>query len=127
MNIIFNNQSHPDVIEQLGQRYLLLSLDKIRTESDGNCHQAWCVISNDEINLAEVGHIHHLKKLHEEMMNQYRLRNWKFCEDAIEQLLGKFNGKLDSFYHEILSRVGDLKENDPGPGWDSILNKYSTA
>jgi hypothetical protein len=122
MNIIFSE--HP-YIEQLNQRYLLLSLDRIRTTPNGSYHQAWCVISNDEININEIGHIDHLKKLHEEMMNQYRLKNWKFCQDAIEQLLGKFNGKIDSFYNEILSRVENFKKNDPGPNWDSVLDKSS--
>jgi hypothetical protein len=58
------------------------------------------------------------------MMRNYKLKNWKYCEDAIEHLLGRWKGDLDSFYNEIANRLKTLKEQEPGTEWDGTIIKY---
>jgi hypothetical protein len=60
-------------------------------------------------------------ELHKNLMKNYRLQNWKFCEDALEHLTGKWNGELDTFYNEVNRRIQLYKVNDPGPEWDGVI------
>jgi hypothetical protein len=43
--------------------------------------------------------------LHENLIEELKKENYKFCLDAIDHLLGKFGGELDSFYTIIQERA----------------------
>ena len=64
---------------------------------------AYCVVN--EITLSELPTLEASKQLHSNFIREYNNKNYKFCQDAVEHLLGKFNGEVDSFYLEILSRI----------------------
>ena len=53
----------------------------------------------------------------------YRKKDWNFCEQAIENLVGCFGGELDTFYAELQSRINHFKENDPGEDWNSKIKR----
>ena len=61
--------------------------------------------------------------LHENLLAEYHGRNWRYCEDAIEHLMGRWNGVLDSFYNEISGRISQYKVQDPGKDWDGIIDR----
>jgi hypothetical protein len=61
------------------------------------------------------------KKIHADLVHYYRQRQWEYCENAIEGLMGKWNGELDTFYSDLLSRVIKFKQNEPPADWDGIL------
>ena len=77
----------------------------------------------EDLTLQDLPVLAQFRDLHNNMMKNYRLRNWKYCEDAIEHLMGKWRGDLDSFYAEIAGRIARFKEQDPGPEWDGVYDK----
>ena len=61
------------------------------------------------------------KELHSNLMKEYQKRNWKYCEDAMEHLQGKWNGELDSFYTVLLDRIQDLKTQSLSDAWTGVV------
>ena len=114
MNIILENQNS----EEIKQKYILLELDKVKYSSDGESISSYCVIDKEHITLQEIPLMEYNINLHNNLINNYRLKNWKFCEDAFEHLVGKFQGECDSFYNILSERIKNFKETDPGKDWD---------
>lgn len=115
MNIIFKTNA-PNIDE----KYIVLDLDTFSLP-DGSLHTACCVIEN--IPVAELPMIQQLKELHGNLIDNYGKRNWNYCEQAIEQLIGKWSGEVDSFYHELLTRIKQFKTQDLGKTWTPVIAK----
>jgi len=99
MQIIFNRQ----VAEELRSRYTVLELETFDVE--GQQLETFCVVPADRMNLAHLPNLESDVKLHENLIEQLKSNNYQFCLDAIEHLLGKFGGELDSFYVIIKERA----------------------
>jgi hypothetical protein len=54
-------------------------------------------------------------------MAQYRNQNWKYCEDAIGTLTGRWQGELDTFYGELHDRIQELKNQSLDAGWAGLV------
>jgi hypothetical protein len=115
MNIIFGES-----INTIPDSYTVLELDTFRLE-DGSTSVAYCVV--EKIPLAEFAKIEAYRKVHADLLTNYRAREWTYCEHAIEGLMGKWNGELDSFYSNLLLRVMDYQQNPPGQDWNGFLVK----
>ena len=115
MNIIFKTNA-----TNIDEKYIVLDLDTFSLP-DGSVHTACCVIEN--IPIAELPIIDRLKELHVNLLNNYGQRNWNYCEQAIEQLMGKWGGELDSFYVELLKRINLLKTQILDKSWTGIIEK----
>ena len=98
MNIILGKQA----AEKLQDSYTILELETF-TRQDGSAITAYCVI--ESVPISELPILLSNIKLHENFIREYNNKNYKYCEDAVEHLLGKFNGELDSFYLEIIGRI----------------------
>lgn len=122
MKIIFGNREDMD---QLGDSYTVLELDSLRFPGSPVPQTAWCIIGTEDVTLQDLPVMAQFRDLHNNMMRNYRQKNWKFCEDAIEHLMGKWRGELDTFYVEIASRIGKFKQQDPGPDWDGVYEKQA--
>ena len=96
MNIIFG-----DAVKSVPENYTVLELDTIRVESTGQLLTAYCLV--DAVPLAEFPRLEQNIQAHSELLNQYRLKNWEFCVNSIELLLGCWNGDLDEFYNSLLN------------------------
>lgn len=117
MNIIFGKEA----LSEVGDRYTVLELDTIKLPSQAEPMTAYCLVEN--IPIMEIAQIDMNRDLHRNLIKNYGLRNWKFCEDAIEHLVGKWGGELDSFYLELSKRIGDLKQQNLEESWSPILDK----
>jgi hypothetical protein len=117
MHIILDNHQ----VDEYKKKYTVLELDTFRVMPDENLVTAWCVV--DTIPLMEINVLDNHTRLHSELLRNYRIKNWSFCEQAIEKLLGKWNGELDSFYAEIFTRVTKLKDEELNEDWDGIIDK----
>ena len=115
MHIIFKNQA-----AEIEKKYTVLDLDTFRL-SDGNLHTACCVIEN--LPIAEMNQVNNLRELHQTLIVEYGQRNWDYCEQAIEQLAGKWGGELDTFYAELSKRIQHLKTLDLAADWSPIISK----
>ena len=115
MNIIF--KKHAPLLEE---KYTILDLDTFSLP-DGSQHTACCVIEN--IPIAELAETENLRKIHAELITNYGLKYWADCEHAIEQLMGKWGGEVDSFYTELKTRIDSLKNTILKDDWSPIILK----
>lgn len=120
MNIIFASREDAD---ELQSKYVVLELDTMKFPGAPDPRIAWCIVELSELNLSEIPVLDQYRDLHNNLMKNYRLKNWKYCEDALEHLKGRWRGVLDTFYDEIDNRVKKFKENDPGEKWTGVYDK----
>ena len=117
MNIIFGLKS----VETFEERYTVLELDTFLLQPTNEVVTAYCLV--ETIPIQEMPAVVSLKELHSNLMAEYRKRNWRYCEDAIAHLTGKWRGELDSFYGELLQRITKLKETDLPENWTGYLDR----
>lgn len=117
MNIILDEAQ----VDKIRDKHTVLELDTFRIAKDQPTITAWCVLEN--IPIMEMAYLPNYTKLHNELMDNYKKKNWNFCEQAIEHLNGKWNGELDSFYGNLYVRILQYKQQDPGDSWDGIIDK----
>jgi hypothetical protein len=97
MNIILGSEP----AEKLQENYTVLELESFN--KDGKEITAYCIV--DQVPIMELPLLEHHKKLHLEFLTEYKKGNYTFCVEAASHLRGKFNGDLDSFYDELLTRL----------------------
>ena len=115
MNIIFKTN-----IEAVDQKYTVLDLDTFSLP-DGSQHTACCVI--EHIPIDELPATESLKELHANLIANYGQRNLNYCEQAIEQLQGRWGGDMDSFYTELKMRIDRLKTMNLNDAWSPVIPK----
>ena len=114
MHIIFGS-----TIEEIPNSFTVLELDTFRMVKENRTDTAYCVV--EKIPLTEFTTLDAYKKIHADLVQYYKQRQWEYCENAIEGLMGKWNGELDTFYADLLRRVIGYKENEPPADWDGTL------
>lgn len=97
MNIIIGEVA----AEHLRENYTILELETF-TVGDKKI-KTYCVVTL--VSITELPSLEQYKLLHQSFIDEYNCGNYKFCEDASEHLLGKFNGELDTFYNTILDKI----------------------
>ena len=115
MNIIFKENS-----TEIREKYTVLDLDTFLMP-DGSTHTACCVV--ESIPILEISQTDSLKELHATLIENYAKKNWDYCEQAIEQLMGKWGGELDSYYADLLSRIQRLKPLNLDDSWTPVITK----
>lgn len=103
----------------LSDKYTVLSLDTFSIANHPEPVKSFCVIEN--IPITEMSEIESFRDLHENLMKNYALRNWNYCEQAIEHLKGRWNRELDSFYDDLFQRVQRFKTQEPEADWTPVL------
>lgn len=119
MNIIFGGSD----LDELRSKYTVLELDTFRLPPDNQSVTAYAVIETIPIN--EIHRTTEFTDLHHNLMQEYKNRNWKYCEDAIEYLITAWSGELRTFYEVLSARISMLKDQDLGPEWDGTIIKSS--
>lgn len=117
MHIIFGK----DEALQLKNKYTVLELDLIQFGQDGPVAPAHCVIEN--ISILDLPRVQSMQTLHENLISNYRDRDWKYCLDALEHLQGFWGGELDSFYQSLRARIQPFLDNPPPENWSPIIQK----
>jgi hypothetical protein len=117
MNIILGREN----IEQAREKYTVLELDTLLINGAADPVTAYCLI--EQVPIDQIAGMDQFRDLHNNLMANYRKRNWKYCEDAIEHLRGQWGGELDSFYIEMSQRVADLKESVLPNDWNGVIDK----
>ena len=109
-------------VKKLSEKYTLLELDSVKYDPNKPPSSACCVL--EDIPVDEIPKIDEFTNLHQKLIENYRKRNWNFCDQAIEHLHGRWGSQLNSFYDEISQRIAKYKEEDPGEDWDYTIHKY---
>ena len=118
MHIFFGREN----AAQVKDKHIILELDRIQLSPHGPVLDSFCVL--ESVPLEELVTLSQWTDLHANLMKNYWLANFGYCEQALEHLKGKFNGELDSFYDEITKRLEFLKVNPPEIWNDGILQRY---
>jgi hypothetical protein len=113
MNIIFGD----NVAELAREKYTVLELDTFLV--DGQTATAYVIV--EKIPLLEMTTLPHYHDLHTNLMQEYQKRNWKYCEDAIGHLQGRWGTELDSFYSELHQRIQNLKTQSLDDSWTGAI------
>jgi hypothetical protein len=117
MNIILGREN----VEQAQEKYTVLELDTLLIDGAADPVTAYCLI--EQVPIDQIAGIDQYRDLHNNLMKNYRLRNWKYCEDAIEHLMGQWGGELDSFYTEMSKRILNLQDQVLDNNWDGSVVK----
>ena len=117
MHIIFGDAS----AKELAEKHPVVELDTFRFGADGPVHTAFCVIENTPIQ--DLPNIDAMRSLHSNLMINYRKRDWNFCTQAIDQLMGYWGKELDSFYLDLIERIRGFETTPPSDDWDGIVLK----
>ena len=107
MQLIFGKQN----AEQLQDKYTVLELETV--EKEGHSIDVYCLIPGDKIGLAELPQLDQWKQLHADFLVGYHDHQYTYCRQAIEHLMGKFGGEVDTFYEEILKRIDAAEAVNP--------------
>ena len=113
MNIIFKEN-----LTNIEEKYVILDLDTF-SFPNGKIHTACCLVEN--IPITELSETDRLKELHTNLISNFGKKDWNYCEQAIDHLVGKWGGELDSFYTELKSRIDLLKTMDLDDSWSPII------
>lgn len=116
MNIIFGS-----AVKEIPDSYTILELDTFRLPNSSEPVPFYCLV--EKIPLGDFATIEHWKKIHNDVLRLYKQRQWNYCEQALQGLMGKWNGEVDTFYQSLLDRVKEYQENPPPDDWDGILDK----
>lgn len=117
MNIILGQEN----AEKIQDQYVVLELDTMRLANLDQPVTAYCLI--EKLSLEEMMQIEQFRGLHKNLMKNYFLRNWQYCENALNHLRGKWNGELDSFYDTLSDRVSTFKNQTLDNNWDGFVDR----
>lgn len=112
MNIIFGREH----AASLSNNYTVLELDTICVGESSTEITAFCVI--ETIPILKMPRIDEMKSLHDNLLIEYRARNWNYCIQALEHLKGFWGEDVDTFYNSIEGRINEQIENDDVEAWD---------
>jgi hypothetical protein len=103
-------------IADLNAKYTLLELDTFCDPDTQRSATAWCVVENPTVD--DLMNLETYKNWHSDMMQAYRAQDWSRCLEGCENLTGKWNSELDSFYQILQQRVETLMQQPPALDWD---------
>ena len=121
MNIIFDDAVD---IATLPNSYTLLELDTFRFPN-GATRTAYALL--DGLALSDLATLESWKNIHNDIIRYYRQGHWNYCEQALEGIMGKWNGQLDTFYVDLLARVHNMKDTVVGSDWTGWIREPSPA
>ena len=117
MNILFASE----MAEQAQERYTVLELDTFNLVPTDQVITAYCLV--ETVPITEMPAVASLSDLHSNLIVEYGKQNWRYCEDAIAHLTGKWGRELDSFYGELYQRIQTFKQEDLPESWTGRLDK----
>jgi hypothetical protein len=103
MNILFDSA----VTDEIRDKYILLPLDTFYFTSADRTETAYCLIEN--VPILNMMSVEKDIELHNLLIERYKQQDWDSCQTTIDQLLGRWEGELDTFYNEILDRLNSGK------------------
>ena len=117
MHIIFGEE----IGQAAAEKHIVLELDTFEIKGRESPITAYALV--EHVPLQDMPALNHFHNLHTNLMVEYRKRNWKYCEDAMEHLQGKWNGDLDTFYTELNTRIQQLKTESLPNHWSGTVLK----
>lgn len=101
MQLIFGKEN----AEKLREKYIVLDLENIKVQDQ--ILEVYCLVSGEKINFLDLPQLDQWIKLHNDFLQGFNTKQYSYCKEALEHLIGKFGGEVDSFYEEILRRINE--------------------
>jgi DNA-binding transcriptional regulator YbjK len=117
MHIVLGTEN----IQKIQDNYTVLELDTVRFSLDADPVTAYCIV--EKMSVEEMFTVDRYRELHQNLMRNYRLANWKFCKDALEHLQGRWSGELDSFYQSLAQRIEQYQTKQVDQAWDGVVDR----
>jgi hypothetical protein len=117
MNVIFGK----DNLDQIDDRYTALELETIHYKDGTAPVTNYAIVGPDDLTLVNLLAFKNRIPVHEALMKNYKDRNFAFCLQAIDKLIGNIDPFMDTFYAVLRQRIKDQIE-DPTPGWTHIVD-----
>jgi hypothetical protein len=108
-----------EAAETLSDRYVVIELDAVRIKGTDEVTPIYTVLETEKIFL-KLEQIENAIKMHNEMREFYKARNWDAAETAITWLKTQFNQELNSYYDIILDRINEYKNQELPDDWQGI-------
>ena len=104
MQIIFGREN----AEKLREKYTVLDLETVDV-GDGRSMEVFCLIPAEKIGIVDMPNVEKWSNLHKSFLEEYHKKNYEFCQNAKDELYGKFGGEIDTFYDEIFKRIDSVE------------------
>jgi len=119
MHIIIGKENVDNL--NLTEKFTVLELDTFKIPNADKTVTAYCVVENIPIN--DLPKVESMRELHANLLENYRKKDWNYCNQALDFLVGFWGHELDTYYQSIRDRVAQYAENDPGESWDWTIEK----
>lgn len=123
MHIIIGKENVDNL--NLTEKFTVLELDTFKLAHDGTTVTAYCVVENIPIN--DLPKVESMRELHANLLENYRKKDWNYCNQALDFLIGFWGHELDTYYQSMRDRITKYTEVDPGENWDWTITKQSPA
>lgn len=117
MNIILGEQN----AKQFRDKHILLELDTLYFRELNRELKTFCLVEN--VPILNMNAVEKMRELHANLIENYRKRDWNYCEQALEHLKGFWGHEVDSFYQDLAERIEQLKEQTLDDSWDSRVQR----
>jgi hypothetical protein len=108
-----------EAADTLADRYVVIELDAVRIKGADEVTPIYTVLETEKIFL-KLEQIETAIKIHNEMREFYKAKNWDAAETAITWLKTQFNQELNSYYDIILDRINEYKNQELPDDWQGI-------
>ena len=92
----------PAAAEQLKQNQTVLELETFVINEQPLT--AYCVIPAEKV-FPVITQLDAIVELHKSFIAAFNEKNYQLCQDLAPNLMGNFDGELDSFYQAILDKI----------------------
>jgi hypothetical protein len=82
---------------------------------------AYCLV--EHVPIQNLPKVESMCNLHENLLVNYRKRDWNYCTQALEHLVGFWGDEMDTYYTTLNQRIAKYIEQDPGESFDDIIEK----
>lgn len=105
----------------LSRLWAILELDCIAVKGKAEGVNIFTVIGK----IMDINGFDRDKETHDEMLKAYRKQQWAKAIKLCKSLEGKFDSKMDKYYHAMLERIEELKTQDLPEDWDGVYRATS--
>ena len=115
-----------EAADTLADRYVVIELDAVRIKGTEEVTPIYTILETEKIFL-KLEQIDNAVKMHNEMRDFYKAKNWAAAETAITWLKTQFGGELNSYYDIILDRINEYKNQELPDDWQGIYEVDSSS
>lgn len=108
--------------EQVSDEYFVLELDIIAVKGKTEGVNIFTVLETD---LNSMSKYTVSREQHNMMIHSYRTMQWDDALRLINELEGQFDGQMDKYYHMMIERIQELREQDLPNDWDTVYRTNS--